>query len=101
MNSVNLVGRLAKDVTLTAGEKEGCVLTVAVQGYGDKVDFIPCSAWGKQAEYLDKYSHKGDLLSVSGRLTTYKDKDNNFKMGVVVNTVSVLSHAKPKDVENK
>ena len=97
MNAVNITGRLVKDVKTVAGEKEGCVFTIACQKDKEHCDFFPCSAWSKSAEFLDKYSHKGDLLGIKGRLTTYKDKDNNDKFGIVVDSVEILSYAKRED----
>ena len=94
MNAISLVGRLVKEAVVTAGEKEGAVFTLAVQGYGEKVDFIPCSAWGSSATYIERNGKKGDLLSLQGRLTTYKDKDGNLKTGVVANSLQILAHAK-------
>jgi single-strand DNA-binding protein len=43
--------------------------------------FIDCSAFGKQAEILNQYCHKGDLLFVEGRLKldTWEDKQGGGK----------------------
>lgn len=43
--------------------------------------FIDCAAFGKQAETLNQYCHKGDLLLIEGRLKldTWEDKQGGGK----------------------
>lgn len=43
--------------------------------------FIDCAAFGKQAEIINQYCHKGDLLFVEGRLKldTWEDKQGGGK----------------------
>ncbi len=88
MNKVTLIGRLTKDpeVRQSAGEKPTMIanFTVACQRKFAKdgqasADFITCNAFGKQAEIIEKYFHKGNRIAVNGRITTgsYKDKSNN------------------------
>lgn len=40
-------------------------------------DFIPCVAFGKAAEFAEKYLHKGMKIAVTGRIQTgsYDNKD--------------------------
>lgn len=40
-------------------------------------DFIPCVAFGKSAEFVEKYCKKGTKLAVSGRIQTgsYTNRD--------------------------
>lgn len=42
-------------------------------------DFVSCKAFGKSAENLCKYFHKGDLIVVNGHIQTgdYTNKDGN------------------------
>lgn len=44
---------------------------------GNDCDFINCVAFGKSAEFADKYLHKGIKIAVTGRIQTgsYTDKD--------------------------
>lgn len=98
MNVVTMTGRLVKEVKTIAGEKgDGCVFTLACQKDKEHADFFPCSAWGNTATYLDSYTHKGDLLGIRGRLTMYKDKNDNMKIGVVVDTAEILAYNKKED----
>ena len=76
MNSVNIMGRIATDLTLRpVRSSAGVVLNfrVAVDRYagGGKVtDFIRCTAWGKTAEMICNYFAKGNMIAISGSLTT-------------------------------
>ena len=43
----------------------------------DNADFIPCVAFGKGGEFVEKYCKKGTKLAVSGRIQTgsYTNRD--------------------------
>ena len=85
MNKVVLMGRLTKDpeVRYTQGENMAVArYTLAVNRRFKKdneqtADFIPCVAFGKAAEFTEKYFHKGMQVTVSGRIQTgsYTNKD--------------------------
>ena len=83
MNSVNIMGRIATDLTLRpVRSAAGVVLNfkVAVDRYagGGKVtDFIRCTAWGKTAERICTYLTKGNMIAISGSLTTGDYIDRN------------------------
>ena len=79
MNRVILIGRLTKDpeVRYTQGDKPMAIAryTLAVdrrikKDGQDNADFIPCVAFGKAAEFVEKYVKKGTKLAVSGRIQT-------------------------------
>ena len=85
INRVVLVGRLTKDIEIRmtqSGAKIGS-FTLAVQrnraGAGGQVeaDFIRCLAIGKTAENMERYTHKGSLVGIEGRIQTgsYTDRD--------------------------
>lgn len=102
MNNIILTGRLVAKPELrytTSGNKPFCPFAIACNGVNEEVDFIDCIAWGKQAESLCNYQDKGNILGVSGRLTTstYENKDGyKIKKSVVsANTIEFLSQ-KPK-----
>lgn len=84
MNKVMLVGRITKDLELKEiGDEKIPVVnfTIAVntginKNTGEKiVDFLPVSAWNKNAESLYKYTGKGTLISVIGSM-----RNRNFKI---------------------
>ena len=87
INSVTLIGRLVNDSELryTANEKAVGNFTLAInrrykneKGEYD-TDFIKCTIFGKSAEALNKYAHKGDLIGAEGsvQIRHYKDKEGN------------------------
>lgn len=91
MNTVHLIGRLCKDVE-TRKLPTGSVTTdfrLAVnRRKKDETDFITCIAWGKTAELVEKYCHKGDRVAIVGRLQT---RSYNNRDGVKVNAVEVVA----------
>lgn len=82
MNHVTLMGRLCGDIELKRTQN-GNVCTnfsLAVDRYanGSKTtDFIRCIAWGKTAENIGKFFHKGDVLAVHGSIKTGNFTDRN------------------------
>jgi single-strand DNA-binding protein len=97
MNSINLVGRLTTDPELkqTQSGKSVCSFTLAVSRprVKDTTDFINVVAWNQSAEYLTNYGRKGNLVAVTGVLTSrkYDDKDGNHRTAfeVVCDSVSL------------
>lgn len=92
MNNIIIIGRLTRDpeVRYTENASARANFTVAVDGPqrtgGDgrqekQVDFIPCVAFGKQAEFIERWFAKGKPIAVQGRLSvrSYEDKDGQKK----------------------
>lgn len=86
MNSVNLTGRLTRDpeVRYTDGGTSIARFSVAVdrkftQENGPKADFPNCVAFGKTAEFIEKWFAKGMKIEITGRIQTgsYKNQDGN------------------------
>lgn len=81
------IGRLTKDpdIRYSQGDNPTAIAryTLAVDRRGKKVegqpsaDFINCVAFGKNAEFAEKYLHKGIKIAVTGRIQTgsYTNKD--------------------------
>lgn len=97
MNSVVLSGRLTRDPEIKSGaENKVASYTLAVdKGYkvneGEPgADFIRCVTFGKNAEFAEKYLHKGIKIIVTGRINTgsYVNSDGVkvYTTDVVVNT---------------
>lgn len=79
MNNVVLIGRLTRDpdVRYTEGENATAFAryTLAVdrrfhRDGENSADFIGCVAFGKNAEFAEKYLRKGVKIAVSGRIQT-------------------------------
>lgn len=88
MNKVILMGRLTRDpdIRYSQGEKATAVsrFSIAVdrkfkQDGQPTADFINCLAFGKRAEFIEKYCRKGTKLVVEGSWQTgsYTNKDGN------------------------
>ena len=97
MNKVILMGRLTRDpeVRYSQGEQATAIAryTVAVDrrfrrdGDSQTADFIGCVAFGRQAEFAEKYLRKGIKIALTGRIQTgsYTNRD-----GVKVYTTDVV-----------
>ena len=79
MNKAILMGRLTRDpdVRYSAGENSTAVAryTLAVDRRfhrdGDATaDFIGCVAFGRQAEFAEKYLRQGTKIAITGRIQT-------------------------------
>lgn len=82
MNNINLVGRVATDLQLKESKGRTYIkfnLAVPRRGKKETTDFIPCIAFEKTAELIDKYLKKGDMLSVIGQLITNQYERNGEK----------------------
>ena len=95
MNSVVLIGRLAKDPDIRSAQSGTavCRITVAVdrpprQGEEKQADFIQVATFGKTAENIGKYMRKGRQAAVQGRIQTgsYKNRE-----GQTVYTTEVIA----------
>ena len=89
MNKVILMGRLTRDpdIRYSQGENASAVAryTLAVDRRfvrrdnpdAQTADFIGCVAFGKAAEFAEKYLHKGTKIAVTGRIQTgsYTNKE--------------------------
>ena len=79
MNKVILIGRLTRDVEMRHSQNSDTKIaryTLAVNrpfrqnGEQQDADFLPCIAFGKTAEYAEKYLSKGIRVAVEGRIQT-------------------------------
>jgi single-strand DNA-binding protein len=78
-NKVILIGNLTRDPQLryTPSQMAVCDLGLAVNRRWNSKDgqqreetaFVNCTAWGRQAETIQKYMSKGQPMLVEGRLT--------------------------------
>ena len=96
MNKVLLIGRLTRDPEVRYGgenkDKAVARYTLAVERRfkkdgDDTADFINCTAFGRGAEFAEKYLHKGNKIAVIWRIKTgsYTNKD-----GIKVYTTEVI-----------
>ena len=97
MNKVILLGRLTKDPDVKYTQSENMLAiaryTLAVDRRFKKegqpsADFINCVAFGKSAEFAEKYMTKGRLFGVIGKIQT-RNYENDKKEKVYVTEVVV------------
>lgn len=95
INSVNLTGRLTRDpdVRYTDGGTSIARFSLAVdrrfkQDGGPAADFPRCVAFGKTAEFIEKYFRQGMKLELTGRIQTGSYTNND---GVKVYTTDVVA----------
>jgi len=69
LNRVELTGALCKPPVYrsTPFGREICDLMLAVNRAFGKSDYIPCIAWGRNAQFASRF-HVGDRIRVTGRL---------------------------------
>lgn len=104
LNSVNLIGRLTKDVELkqTSNGKAFARFTLAVNRLNGDADFIPIKVWNKTAENCAEYIGKGSLIAINGRIETgsyEKEGQTVYTTDVVAFNVHFLD-TKPKEASN-
>ena len=95
MNSVALTGRLTREIDLRYGGQDNNTavahFTLAVDAYKDTA-FISCVAFGKQAEWLSKWTNKGTKIELLGMIRTgsYNNRENQkvYYTEVMANSVS-------------
>lgn len=96
-NSVQLVGRIARDIEMRkANDTPIALFAVAVDRPKAKdgsvqTDFVNCQAWGAIAEFIEKYLGKGRKVALQGelRVDTYTDKNGDRKTATNVRVDSI------------
>ena len=73
-NKAIVIGRLTKapELKQTNSGKSVCGFSIAVDRRFDreKTDFLSIVAWGKTAEFVCNYFHKGDAIGIDGHIET-------------------------------
>lgn len=97
MNKVILIGRLTKkpEIRYTESKVAVCDFTLAIdrEYKKDEADFINCKAFNKLGETIEKYTEKGDLIAVSGRINSgsyEKDGKKVYTFNVIADSIKFL-----------
>ena len=89
MNKVILMGRLTRDPDMrytqsNSAQEQTCIARYSLavnrrfnRDGEQKADFISCVAFGRQAEFAEKYLRKGTKIALAGRIQTgsYTNRD--------------------------
>jgi len=96
MNNVILLGRVTKDIEMRViSETQMAVAKFSIaidrqvtKGKEKQTDFINIVVFGKTAEACEKYTAKGKMIAIQGRIQTgsYKNKE-----GVNIYTTDVIA----------
>lgn len=97
MNCVILMGRLCRDPELRTTQNNKTITRFALavdrkyktEG-GESADFLNCIAFGKTAEFIDKYFKKGSKMCLEGRIQTgsyEKDGVKHYTTDIIVESV--------------
>lgn len=109
INRVVLVGRLTRDPELRRTTSGAAVasFTIAVDnrvksGAERSASFIPCTVWNQAAENMAKFTRKGSLVGIEGRLN---QRSYDAKDGRRVNVLEVICDSvqflEPKNSSNQ
>lgn len=92
MNKVILMGNLTRDPEISYSQSSNLAIarfSIAVNRRfaregEDNTDFFNCTAFGKTAEFVEKYFHKGSRMLLSGRVENdnYTNKNGEKVYGV-------------------
>ena len=99
MNKAIMMGRLTRDPEVKVTSGNGTTVarfSIAVdrrfkrEGQPD-ADFFNCTSFGKQAEFVEKYLHKGTKVVISGELQnnnyTKQDGTKVYDVAVILDSV--------------
>lgn len=100
MNKFLVTGNLVKDSELKFIPSTGmavCNFTIANnEGWGEKktVSYLNCTAFGKTAENIANYTHKGSKVLIDGKIQieSYQNKENKtvYATNIIVNQIEFL-----------
>jgi len=95
MNKFIGLGRLTKDPELKQSKagKPFCNFSIAVNRAfeKDKADFFQCMAFGKTAEYIDKYASKGSQILIEGSVQI-DEYEGKYYTKIMVQQASLIGN---------
>ena len=91
MNKVILMGRLTREPELRQTPNGTTIVKFGIavkrRFAQDQADFLNCSAWGKTAEFVNRFFHRGNMIAIVGRIET----GNYQKDGRTVYTTDIVA----------
>lgn len=97
MNKTILTGNLTRDPKRVG---QAIKFTLAAKGY-KKDAFIPCTAFGKTADFIEQYFNKGMKANIEGHLQDgnyEKDGQKIYTLDVIVDNIE-FGESKKKEEE--
>lgn len=104
MNKVILMGRLTKHPDIRQSQSgQVARYTLAVDRLKGEADFISCVAFGKSAEFADKYLKQGTKVVIVGHIQTgsYTNRDGQkvYTTDVIIESQEFAESKKYQDTE--
>jgi single-strand DNA-binding protein len=105
LNNINVIGRMTRDIgerdiAYTTGGTARLNISIAVNrsakkngAWTDSVSYFDVTVWGKTAENIKSYLHKGKQIAVDGYLDQQrweKDGQKYSKVVIIANNVQLL-----------
>jgi len=104
MNVVHILGTITRDIDIRYTQGGTAIASFSIaynERYknqaGEQIDkshFFDCTAFGRTAEVINQYFHKGSRILVSGSLDqqtwTAQDGTNRSKVGIKVNAIDFI-----------
>ena len=105
LNNINVIGRMTRDIdqrdfAYTTGGTARLNLSIAVTrsakkngAWTDSVSYFDVTVWGKTAENIKAYLHKGKQIAVDGYLDQQrweKDGQKYSKVVIIADSVQLL-----------
>ena len=108
MNNINIIGRIGKEIELKYLQSGSAVASFSIavdQSYkkdGQKVEktsWFDVSAFGKTAELVNQYFHKGSMIGITGELEqqTWQAQDGYNRSKVIIKMQQVTFIDKKSD----
>lgn len=104
INKVTIIGRLTRDPEVKFLPSGTAIMEFSIasndrikrgENWEDKASFFDCTTFGRQAETLGEYLHKGSQVGIDGKLSqdTWQDKQtgqNRSKVKIIAERVQML-----------
>ena len=114
LNSVIVIGRLTKDQEMKYTQNGSAVMSLSIavnrsykQGeqWVNSASYFDVSVWGKMAETLNQYLHKGKQVCVSGHLEQQRwqaqDGSNRSRIVIMAENVQLLGDPQNNGARNQ
>ena len=104
MNHSTIMGRLVGDPEMRRTQSGKAVVSFTIAcdkpGKDNGASFIPCVAWEKTGEFIDKYFIKGSPIAVEGRLESRQYETRDGQKRTALEVVVSQAHFCGKKEEN-
>lgn len=109
MNCAIIIGNVSRDLELRYSASQTAVLKFSVavsrRKKEDGADFINCIAFGKTAENMERFCHKGSKVGVKGRIQTgsYEKEDGTriYTTDIIADEVEFLDSREKSEPQVK